>query len=207
VQALGVTALLGGGITVSVVVGPRAINAAVGSEDAGPREVTPAVPKHQQTLRALRMMLEHSEGLIAIHGGSSGSPRGVLWYADTNNDGLPGVTELVVLTHHGVAGTVVAYAADPGAHSNTPIDPGIVSSAGFAERWTFRDDMTARVVASGVTELRLERLAGGADDDGAGRVVLGLQWAPNESEGTPFDDGLVTVALADAPFAGDGEAR
>lgn len=189
-------------VTVSAVVGPRVI---FGADDVSsvelPEPVLPRESGHRQTLRALEMMLEHSAGLVAVHGGGAGGgpTRAVLWYSDTDGDGLPSAGELVVLTHHEVAGTVVAYAYGDGGGAGGPmLEPSLVASRGFAERWTFRDDVTGRVVASGVKRFEFEALGGAA---GVG-VVLGLSW---EGDGVSDGDyGRVGVPLARASFVSEG---
>ena len=211
-QVAATVVLTTGFVGASLAFGPGLIMGAGGETDSGFREAEPSAGAHQQAMQAIRLMLEHSAGLVALHEGADGTPRIVLWYSDANGDRLPGAGELVVLTHHALAGTVVAYAHDTsgagdgeGGSSGPPIDPAIVVTVGFAERWTFRSDVTGRVLASGVSSFRASVDREGPD--GTTGVGVQMAWGVPGGDAGDGDAGAMLVPIKPAPFSDRLSAR
>ncbi len=179
-------------IGLTLFVGPRVLLASGGN--ALP-DLEPTQDHHALALAALGAILEDSKCLAAAHGGDGSPQQLVLWFADADADGHPAANEIVVITHLASSGTLAAHSiANAGDAPTVPVrlTHDLIASKAFAERWTFRADVEARVITSGLAAFEVAReVEGDGGDTGNARVTL--TWT------TPADApdvGRITVPLA-----------
>ncbi len=194
VFALGVVGATG------VVVVPRIAGAGQGVAvlvaDAPPRDPALAV-----AFESLRQLMVKSTEVLAVNApADTGLTEIVLWSKDEGSDGVIDPTEIVVLTHSSFLGTITAHEATspPGPDDEgfsrlvAPIERVWANHESFCASWRRRPDVTGRVVASEVDQMRLEVAS---EDSSRPGFYVRLTWAASVS------DGLIPDAVFGVPLS------
>jgi hypothetical protein len=208
-----VTLSILGTLTVgTVVIAPRYIVAG----PPPPQEFPAAMPAHQQLIEDLGGLIERSVGVLAIHDrGSTPYVEMVLWLTDHPEIGIDGKAddgELAVLSHSSILQTISIYRMTSDGKDAAAAIEASRSSSEFCRQWRANSNVVPLVLASGVSDVRVEP-AGGAQDEwvawgpwgGLQRLRLTLTWAVDSADGP--DEASVLVHTVMFPIGAGKETN
>jgi hypothetical protein len=200
-----------GTLTVTtVVLAPRYLAA----DSPPPQAVAAASVVHQELIDNLAEIVGRSVGVLAVHErGPTPYAEIVLWLADApgGTDGKPDDQELAVLSHSAVLQTVTIYRLP--ADEKTTVGPVLESRGGpaFCDRFRAHPGVVPLVLARGVSDMRVERVASTQDEwvawgrwGGLQRLRLSLTWASDSVDGP--DEASVLVNTVMFPYGAGGES-
>ncbi|MHC5114096.1 MAG: hypothetical protein ACYTGP_06680 [Planctomycetota bacterium] len=155
-------------------------------------EATPArVAAHRDLMDVLGRLLSRSRAVLDVHErGPTPYLEIVLWLQDAENLGHPDPEEIAVISHSEVLETIVYHALEP--DTDAPATLPAVFDADFCRTWRERDDVTRRLLATGVTGMQVE--PSGRQGDRA-TLRISLTWGEPTSDGADDGSMLLDVAL------------
>ncbi|UCD74980.1 MAG: hypothetical protein JSV91_14480 [Phycisphaerales bacterium] len=190
-------------VTISLI-GALAAGAAVFSpgllraspEDSG--EIRAKDPAHQEMADALATLIGRSHAVLAVHDrGATPYLETVLWLNDRTNPGRIDPEELAILSHSEVLWTIFYYelesSAGEGDAEAEALEPAEVGKPAFCGRWRSRPDVVPRVIATGISDLRLEVKNPAAD--GHALLRISLTWRSDSADGPDEASVLADVVM------------
>ncbi len=152
---------------------------------------------NQQFITGLGALVGRSVEVLAVW------PRGdtpylelVLWLEDRGRPGRLDQSELAVVSHSEVLQTIVLYrrsedeADGPGGLARVE-----AQGAGFCDRWRANPNVWPTVLATGVTDMRVEQT--GRPYEATQRLRITLTWSSDSSDGPDEASVLVDAAMYD----------
>ena len=190
-------------VTLSAI-GTLAVGAAVVSPrflKAAPREsaeIHARLPAHQETASALAALIGRSHMLLALHDrGATPYQETVLWLDDRVNPGVIDPEEVAVLSHSEVLWTIIYYGLEAPEEEACPeaeaLEPARVREPAFCGHWRARAGVEPRVIATGISDLRIEPPEKGPG--GSSLLRISLTWASDSTDGPDEASVLVDVAM------------
>ncbi|MCA9293389.1 MAG: hypothetical protein KDA20_06215 [Phycisphaerales bacterium] len=128
-------------------------------------DAPPTDPAKAGVFESLRKLMVDSKEVLAMRPATdAGLTEIVLWHKDEGDDGKIDPSEVIVLTHSAFLGTITAHAAtNPPKMSDenfarlvAPIDRVWATHPDFCAAWRRRPDVTGRVVAAEIDQMRIE---------------------------------------------------
>lgn len=194
---LATLSILGALTAAAVVVGPRYLPA--GAASAGP-DTRARVAGHEELIQSLGTLLERSTGVLAIHArGASPFHEVVLWLGDEQRRGRVDQQELAVLSHSRIMRTVTLYHLRPGEPAGGTFDPASLDGPDVCNRWRTDPRVRPLVVATDVSEMRIEPVE--RPRHGMQPLRVSLTWAADSVDG--HDAASIVVDAVLFPPSGD----
>ncbi len=180
----------------TVVIAPKYL---MGRVVPPPSVVTARAPAHQELTNALAALIGRSAGVLAIH------PRGatpyvelLLWLQDDEDPGELDEGELALISHSRVLRTVTVYRLAAGEDpSALPLSAARLAGSDFCDRWRADPRVEPVVLATGVSDLEVERLQPLRPlEAGDGHPLrIGLTWASDSADGPDEASALVDALM------------
>lgn len=190
-----------------VYVLPKVVGAGTLQAKLAP-DAPPADAAKAGVFESLRKLMAESKEVLAVTLPSdAGLTEIVLWHKDEGADGAIDPSEVIVLTHSAFLGTITAHAATnpPNATDQDfarlvgSIDRVWAGHPNFCASWRRRPDVTGRVVAADIDQMRLEPAS--ADGSRPGFYVR-LTWATSVSDES-IPDAVFGVPLSAPLWSAD----
>jgi hypothetical protein len=158
-------------------------------------------------------MIASSHEVLAVHHlGPSSHEEIVLWERDASNQGVIDPDELCIISHSELLRLVRVYRLDPrSADVSTPalarrkgpvggipvVNSSTVRTPGFCGRWRAAPSVTARVLQSGISDMRILVSAQPSSSAPANQaeLTLRLKWATDSADGDEEATTLVRAKL------------
>lgn len=201
--------LLGALTATTVVIAPRFLAA----ETPRPDQVRAALPLHQRLIEDLGAIIDRSVGVLALHRRESGPYLEiVLWLSDDADHGEPGradESEIAVLSHSRVMRSISLYRlTEPG---GAPVAAGLGRTGpAFCDRWRADPRVEPVVLATGVSDMQVERVgspaaewASDGESGGLQRLRVALTWAGDSADGPDEASVLVDTVMFPNGAGGD----
>lgn len=195
---LAVIGTIGAVAATAAVFSPRLLQAE--EAEGVPEAVAAAVPEHQTTLDALADLIGRSRAILAVHQrGVTPYAETVLWLDDRENQGVIDEGEIAVLSHSEVLWTIVyhglAAADDPERvqKGETAIDVNNACRIAFCSHWRSDPRVEPRVIATGVSGMRIEPI--GQSGEGRALVRIALTWGSDLTDGSDEASTVVDVQM------------
>ncbi len=176
----------------AVVVTPRF--SAAQSIDSG--LIAATHENNQQLIHSVSELIGRSVEVMAIHDrGNSPYMEMVVWLEDHEVPGKPGIDEIAVISHSKILGTIVLYQLSADKKPTTPVvlNRADLKSVNFCNRWRANPMSVPTVLATGISDMRVERT--GSPYHGAQRLRITLTWADDSSDGSDKASVLVDAAM------------
>jgi hypothetical protein len=185
--------LAGAVVATAAVITPSGLRART---PALPAEIAARLPEHQQVAELVAELIGRSCEVLAIH------PRGttpylelVLWLEDAPETGTIDLGEVAVLSHSRVLQTMTFYVLDDDeAAAAEGLRREEACKPAFCRAWRDRRDVVARVIATGLSDVRAERLA--YPDGRPGLLRIFFTWASQSSDGADEASILIDAAMS-----------
>lgn len=171
-----------------------------GDGDGNARSVERAhMPSHQALVDNIASMISGSEAVLGIRerprgsqaiaaaatgSGGTESTRSeiVLWMEDARNPGWMDRSEVAVISHSRTLQTITLYVANPMYSQRGTIDPDLAAKREFCDAWRADRAVKGIVLATGVSDLRIER--SGKPGAKVASLRISLTWASDSADGS-----------------------
>jgi hypothetical protein len=178
---------------------------------------------HAEFVSTLDKLIEHSVEVLSIHHrGSTPYEEIVLWRDDSKNPGVIDPEEIALVSHSPLLGTMTVYTlvgtaerANALSASNTrsgnagesrsaaraifssPLTRDAVAHPSFCDRWRAHSKVRPQVIATGLSDLRVEAL--GPKDHELSLLRLWLRWDTKLSDGAEEISVLINAEKGGQP--------
>ena len=192
------TAMAGTAVTgAAVAIGPMMLMADDGVEQAPQSQVVvesgmPEEASRRALVEGIVDLLASCRAIIGEHDSAVGGGASSIsmWLGDVEDIGVVNLVEIMTIGHNALLQTLTVYIA-PDGPPDAPAPAWLTYADDPVPAWRSTPGLSASVIATGVTELRVSR---SPETGGSATVRLGLTWASGMS-----DDSKETVLAVTLP--------